>query len=474
MITIDGLITGIDTETIIAGLLDIQQTQIDRLQIRRQGLEARKTAYESLEVQLVSFQVTANQLARTTGDVFNARNVVVSDESSLFAVANTKATVGTYQIHIDALARAHQVVSAGFAAPDAEITQGTLDIQAGAEGPVTITIDETNNTVQGLVDAINGADVGLSATIVNDGSSGGTPYRVLLTSNETGVENAMTISNYLVASHGNATQPTFDLATPVQAAADASVRLGAGPGALVVQHATNEIDSLIQGVTLNLLSADANKELIVRVEANPAPATTAINDLVDSYNSIMDFVDELVRFNPETDEAGLLIGDRTVTDIQNELRAAMLDVVPNSRGSANRISSLGITVNNRGRLTINDTRLQEVLAGRVAGIDSTDIKNMFANVDNDVPAGIASRISRLVDGYLDFEVGDISAVKVQLSDQLNSLDDSIDRQQLLFDTQQQDLISQFTALESAISELQTTSSFLSSQLANVGKIGRST
>ncbi|MDB4743916.1 flagellar filament capping protein FliD, partial [Planctomicrobium sp.] len=188
--------------------------------------------------------------------------------------------------------------------------------------------------------------------VINDGSSGGTPFRILLTASKTGATNEIVITNNLAANNGTAVQPTFDFGNPVQAASNAQVRLGSGPGALTVQNETNQVDNLIQGVTLNLLNADVNEEIEVRVATNTEPAATAINDLVDTYNAIMDFVDELVRYNPETDQAGLLIGDRTVTDIQNEVRSAVLDVVPGVNGSANRLSSLGISLNNKARLTV--------------------------------------------------------------------------------------------------------------------------
>ncbi|QDT33319.1 flagellar filament capping protein FliD [Thalassoglobus polymorphus] len=476
MITIDGLITGIDTETIIDGLLEIQKNQIDRLQLRRQGIEAKQTAYESVEVQLVSLKSIADRLSRPQANVFQSRNVEVSEENAVFAIANTNASTGTYQIHIDSLARAHQVASTGFSETHSEITQGTLDIQVGDGDLKTITVDSSNNSLQSFVDAINNVKAGVTATLVNDGSASGTPHRILLTANKTGEANQITITNNLAASTGSATQPDFDFDNPVQSADDAQVRLGTGPGALTVQSASNEVKSLIQGVTLNLLAADSDQEVQIRVNPNTEPATTAINDLVDSYNAIMDFVDDLVRFNPETDQAGLLIGDRTVTDIQNEIRSAILDVVPEVGTSANRLSVLGISINNRSRLTINATRLEEVLAGRVDGITESDLQNLFAynhlSTNPSAPTGIGTRLSQLIDGFTNIESGELGSVKESLLDQLTSLDNSIDRQQRIFDNQQQDLIAQFVALESSISELQTTSSFLSSQLSNLGKIGK--
>ncbi len=436
MIAIDGLITGIDTETIIEGLLDIQKTQIDRLGIRRRDIEAKQAAYDSLEVQLASFNTIADQLSRPQSNVFGARGVTVSDESALFAVAKTDASIGTYQIHVDALARAHQVASAGFSDADAEITLGTLDIQVGDGDLKTVTIDAENSTIQGLANSINSADAGVSATLVNDGSTGGRPYRLLLTAEKTGADNEIVITNNLAASGGTAVQPTFDFGNPVQAATDSQVRLGSGPGALTVQNETNEINDLIQGVTLDLLAADVNQEIQIRVGQNTEPATTAVNDLVDTYNSIVTFIDDLVRFNPDTDQAGLLIGDRAITDIQNDIRSAVLDVVPGLDGDSNRLSVLGISINNQGKLTVNATRLEEVLSGRVEEITQSDLKELFAqnhtNADLNAPAGIGTRLGRIIDRLIDVENGGLTSALVGLNVQFISIVASIDRKKALF------------------------------------------
>ncbi|MCA8996274.1 MAG: flagellar filament capping protein FliD [Planctomycetaceae bacterium] len=374
MLTIDGLISGIDTEAIIDGLLNIQQTQIDRLGIRRQELQARKAAYDSLDVQLATFQSIADRLARSHNSVFFDRSVAVSEESALLVSAENEAALGTYQITVDELARAHQVASQGFADTDATITEGTLTLQVGAGDAVTITIDSTNNTLQGLADAINDADAGLSATTVSDG----TASRLLLTANETGLANEIQITNNLGATAGLATQPTFDLGNPVQAAADAEIRLGSGPGAITVAHATNTITDVIEGVTLDLLAADAGKPIQVKVTNSTESASATIHDFVDSFNGIMNYSDELVRYNPETDQAGLLNGDRAITDIQNDLRAAVLDVVPDLSPTANRLSVLGISLNDQGRLAINEGRLQDALSGRIDGISANDLRSLFS------------------------------------------------------------------------------------------------
>src|SRR5690606_18760997 len=127
------------------------------------------------------------------------------------ATATSKASVGVYQLTVNTLATAHQIVGQGYAEPDSEVTQGTLQFQVGSGTITTINVDGTNNTLQGIADAINAADTDLSATIVRDASGGATPYRLLLASRKTGSANAINVTNSLADSSGGATKLVFDL-----------------------------------------------------------------------------------------------------------------------------------------------------------------------------------------------------------------------------------------------------------------------
>ncbi|MFG0333795.1 MAG: flagellar filament capping protein FliD [Maioricimonas sp. JB049] len=378
MPTIDGLITGIDTESIIQGLLQIQQNQIDLLQSRKTKVLTEQTAFRGLEAQLVSLRSQAGRLNNLQGNVFQQRSVSVSDEGAVIATANRKAAVGTYQIRINQLAAAHQVASQGFSDDNAAVTEGTFSLRVGDRPESTITVDSSNNTLQGFVDAINSADAGVTASIVRDGSGSSTPYRILLSSRHTGADNVISVTSNLAASSGNATQPAFDFATPVQAAANASVSLGEGAGAITVESDTNEVEGLLSGVKLNLLSADASKPVVIDIRRDSEAAVTALQDFVDTYNALMDFVDEQVRYNPESDVGGVLLGNRSVIDIQNTIRSTVLDVVPGVSSKMNRLTALGVSVTDTGRLELNATKLRDVLSGRVEGVSPDDVTNLFA------------------------------------------------------------------------------------------------
>ena len=375
--TINGLNSGLDTEKIVAGLLDIQQIQIDRLSLRKQEAQQKEGAFQLLEAQLVQFRSAASRLGRVQNNVFESRSVSVSDESALVASASSRATPGIYQISVESLAQAHQVASQGFAEADSQISQGTFTIRQGSSPAVDITIDSSNDTLQGLADSINLAEIGISASLIQDGSGSGATTRLLLSSSKTGEDNAIVVTNNLAASSGGAIQPTFDFGNPVQVATNAEIRLGSGPGALVVETAENRVQDVISGVTLDLLEADPSKPITIRVSQDTDTAVGAVRDFVDAYNSLISFVDAQTQFVPEGD-SGLLIGDRSLLQIEAEVQNALQTIVPGVNTNANRLSTIGVTIGDTGKLSLNTSRLTQALQGEVDGVLPSDIRRLFA------------------------------------------------------------------------------------------------
>ncbi|HVJ86117.1 MAG TPA: flagellar filament capping protein FliD [Caulifigura sp.] len=378
MPTISGLATGIDTDSIVQELLKIRKTRIDVLTAQKKEVSNQQAAFKLIEADIISLRSQAGSLSRSLNNAFDARKVSSSNEDAVEATATSRAAAGVYQIKVNSLAQAHQVASQGFSSADSEITQGVFTLQAGSSSSATITIDNTNNTLQGLADAITGAGIGVSASIVEDSSNPSARFKLLLTSSKTGVANQITVTNSLGDSAGGATKPTLDFANPVQAAADAVVQLGTGPGAVTSSSATNTVGNLINGVTLNLKQADPAKVYSVTVTRDSGAATKAVQDFVDSYNSLMDEFATQFKYSSENNEAGLLLGNSTAQSLQQSVRESVLGSVAGVNSKANRLSAIGVTVGNDGKLAFDSSKLDKIFAGETAGVSANDVKRLFA------------------------------------------------------------------------------------------------
>ncbi len=381
-----GLVSGIDPQKIIDGLTSIQTQRIARFTTQQAQLQQKVDTLGSLQTKLVDVQLNANKLARSAGGAFDGRKATSSDDTSLTATAGSAAVPGVYNITVNSLARADQRASAGFADPNTRLQTGTLTIQTGTDEAKTITLDDRNNTLQGLADAINNAGSGVRAAVINDGSA--TPYRLLLTSQKTGVANAINITNNLTGGTGATIDPT---ATTIQAASDAEVAIGSGPGAITVSNSTNQISSLIPGVSFNLNQADPTKAITLSVTNDTSAATTAVKDFVDSFNSVIDFISERDQYDSEKKTTGILQGNRDVVNLQNDLSNALSSAIPGLSKNANRLSNVGIAFDASGKLTLDETQLNRALSG-TEGITQDDLKKLFGLTGSSDSTGVQFQI----------------------------------------------------------------------------------
>jgi flagellar hook-associated protein 2 len=490
-LTVGGLATGLNTDQIIQGLLAPQQAQVTLLQQNQQKVTGQETAFKTIESQLLTLQGSVGKLAASFNGAFDARTVTSSTPTAVTAAASSNVTPGVYTLQVNSLARAEQIASQGFDSASSTITQGTLQLRVGTGPTTTVTIDSTNNTLQGLVNAINNANGGVTASLVNDGSGpGNQPYRLLLTANQSGAANTITVTSNLGASGGGAIQPDFtsnfvgptDLgtsytgtATPtantgaggytgaanntytftvvnsgtvgtdnnlqvsytdstgantgtitlnssdagvaknvaqgiqvqfaagtlvagqtftvkaytpvVQQAANAAVTLGSGSGALTVQSPTNQMNNLINGVTLQL-QATTTQPVTLTVANDTSSAQKAIQDFVQAYNGVADAIKTQSSYDAQTGIAGPLLGNGDLLQVQNQLSEALGGAINGANPLMNNLSNLGITFNDQGDLQVDQTKLTNALSGQVSGVSFNDIRNLFALAGNSDNAGV--------------------------------------------------------------------------------------
>ncbi len=178
-ITFGGLATGMDTNAIVDQLMALERQPINRLNTDKAWFEARQAAYGAFDGKLQHFLSSIENL----GSSENLRKMAVSTSTDEFisATVDSDALPGaSYQVEVVSLAQVQKNVSQGYADKGAEsFGFGELTLAVGENEAVTITIDETNNSLEGVMQAINAADTGVNASIINDGTD--SPYRLVLT-----------------------------------------------------------------------------------------------------------------------------------------------------------------------------------------------------------------------------------------------------------------------------------------------------
>ncbi len=345
--SIGGLISGIDTNSILDQLSQAAEAPIRRLEARKAELQDKLVAWSQLEASLLSFRTTASQLAEPS--TFDAKTAAASRSDLVSVSASSSAVAGTYTFTVQQLAQTHQMISAGAAdTSETEFSEGTVSISVGGEDPLVI---ETQGlTLTELRDAINSAGAGVTAAIINDGGES-SPYHLILSSETSGLAGEMTVTTT-----GGA--PAF---SELQAAQDAELVLGSGAGAVTIQSGSNTVTEAIPGLTIELLKADSGAPVSVTVARDTAGIQSRVEDFVEAYNDLVSFFTEQFDYNPDTNVSGTLFADYRLQSLQEELAAAITSEVVGVGAGPRALSDVGVRTLSTGELSVDSAALSAAL-----------------------------------------------------------------------------------------------------------------
>src|SRR5690554_2841715 len=389
-----GLGSGVLSSDLIDKIITAERSSVDlRLDRREELAEAKITAYGEIKSKMAQIQSAAITLSSPT--LTGATKVTSSDESILTATGSAAADPGNYNVEVLNVAKSHSLATGTYGGYDEVVGSGKLVFSFGkltydGSGNVTgqdpnikapsktLEIDSSNNTLAGIRDAINNAEMGVNATIVNDG----TGYRLQIVSAETGEENAMTIS----AQDANGNPTTGALSslaynenqnglTQTSKAENAELRVNG----LGITRASNQIDEVIKGVTLNLNSANAGQNIRINVSADAELLTETIQGFVDAYNELKEFVDDLSKFDTKNQVGGLLMGDSAVRGMMEQLRSMISQPIVGLNGKFRALTELGINTNkdNKYLLDFNVSKLEKAL-----NESRSDVVNLLSKTGN--------------------------------------------------------------------------------------------
>jgi flagellar hook-associated protein 2 len=376
---------------------------------------------------------------------FNRHVITSSDETVAKATADSTALLGSYVVNVSTLAKATVLQSTGYTGTTDTIGQGALTINVGSASK-DITIDATNNTLAGVKDAINDAGAGVTASIVNTGTSSAPSYKLILQGKNTGSENAVTVS-FAVSDGGS--NPFAGGGDVVQAAGDASFTVNG----LSLTRSSNSVSDAIPGVTLSLLK-EGGASSTVTVNKDTSSVKDNIKKLVDSYNGVAKLVADQFALNGATGRQGALAGDSTVRAAISRLRAA-LNSPSGLDGGIRSLSDIGISFQRDGSLKLDEAKLSGALSNNPEAV-----QKLFLKSEN----GIGKRIPDAVDSLIDSVSGAITARQNGITKTLAALEKKIAREEERIAAYEARLTAQFTSLEKLVSQLNQQGDFLSQKL----------
>lgn len=461
---------GIDVQSLVTQLMSIERQPIDKLNTKITSYETKISSFGTLSGLVSSFQTAVKGLdSKLQAYSTSASDVTVVTTSS----ASSTAVPGTYALEVSALAQSQNLVATGKTSSATAISDGTAttvtfdfgtisggSLTAGTytgatftsngNGTTNVTIDSTNNTLEGIRDAINAANFGVTATIVNDGSA--TPYRLALTSTNSGASNSIKIT----ASGGDGTINSllgYDPAgvqnlNQTIAAQNASLTVNG----IAISKTSNTVSDAIQGVTFTLGKVTTSP-VNLTVAHDTSAISTAASGVVEAYNALYNQLKTRSAYGTATSQAPALEGDGTVRIMLSQLRNILNTAA--TGGTLAYLTEVGISSQANGVLTFDSSKLNSAVAANFA-----DVTNLFSST-----SGFATRLDNWSTSVLSAG-GLIDSRTSSLNTSIQRYNDQIDRLEVRMSALQSLYTTQYSNLNMMLSNMNATSSYLSQQFAN--------
>lgn len=444
-ITSLGIGSGLDLNGLLEQLQTAERAKLEPIQDQIRSEEAQISAYGQLQSALSQFKSSAEALNDTSSFESLTTNV---EGGAVGAVSSNEAQSGRYDVEVERLATASSLVTERLEIADESIVTGdqllSFALADGAIDPIAIA---DGSSLEDVRDAINEQSDGrLNASIINDGEG----YRLSINATDTGADASIQSTNF--SNILDASVPTSDIQV-VQAGQDAAFSVNG----IDIVSPTNQVEGAIQGVTLSL--SEAGTTSIVSIGQDNEAINEQIAAFVNDFNALKETITRLTAYDPETGEAGGLNADATTRAVERELRQTISNVIGGD--GFNVLSDIGISLQVDGQLSIDESRLDSIIANQ-----PDQLANFFSgNSEGGGMAGqMISALENLIGsgGRLENAVSSSESRVAALGERFATTESRIDQTIERYRTQ-------FSAMDSMVAQMNQTSAYLSQQFAVLGQ-----
>lgn len=439
---VSGIVSGIDTESMIEGLVAAASSPLAVLEGNLDDLEALQEAYAGIQNRIEAFQDALE--AMDTMDELRVLSGTSADDSAVAVSLEGDAVMGNYAVQVTALASNEMEVSDGYADKDTDgaFATGTMSITyAGVQ--TDITIDADDSSLENVADAINEQVDGVTAYIMDTGDATN-PYRLVIVGDDTGADNSIEIDVSGLDS-GTGQVPTF---TETESAQDASVVING----VTVTDDDNVIDNAIQGVSFTVKETTTSA-VNVAVARDDEAMVAKVQAFVDAYNAIIDYIDQNRVFDPDEDISGALVGESLVGTIERELTSTLTSSYA-EWNSLGMLANLGVTSSQSGNLEFDTETFKELLDTDLEGV--IDFFTLDVAADEDAGTG-PSFLAAMKDSFvtlLDSESGLLPSRADSLQESIDTTNERISDFEDYLAEYEERLRTQFTNMELTLARLQ--------------------
>jgi flagellar hook-associated protein 2 len=486
--SIDGLVSGLSTSSMISSLMQVEAAPQTRLKSKVTAAQAVVTSYQSVNTKVSGMKTAADALSQLS--TWRAVKPTSSSTSvTATATGGTDAVAGAVKFSVKALATAQSATMRVDTSTEQDpafpndptktrgvqlnvpdklfLTIGKVENGAVTGTPVEIDVSK-DKSAKGIQAAINNAGLGVKATLVTVGNNQGV---LQLNGTKTGATNAFSVSGL-----ENAAADVNGL-VPLTTAADAVVEVGGGdatPGGYTLTSGTNTFTGLMPGVSLTVSKLE--DDITVTSVADVSGIAAKIQAFVDATNGALAEVSKQTAYDPETKKGSPLTGDYSVRQMSQAIlsgisqglsyrksgapaapdpkTASPADITADQDANVVKFGSLnklGISLDSSGQLKFDAAKFTASYNADPTGIKDAGIA--FA----DKFEALATTQSNNITGAITGRKNVIDSLNLQIDDWDTRL---VARREALQ--------KQYSGLETALSKLKSQSTWLSGQIASLG------
>jgi len=426
--------SGIDVASAVAQEISAESQPMQIWKQQQSNLSNQTSDIKAIEGAITTLQDALSALKNPVGAL--ATMATSSSNSTVTTASAAAGTVaGNHTVVVSNLASTDTWYSTAVASGTTALAAGSFNIQVGTASPITVTTGNGVNTLNDVVNYINGQKAGVTASVVNDANGA----RLALVATNSGAAGNFTVSN---GSGLTFTQPTTGQ--------DASLTIDGIP----IDSASNTVSGAVSGLTFNLTGTGQST---VSVAADASSASSAINAFVSAYNQVIADVNS--EYQVSNNQQGPLAGDPALARLQSLL----LGVGSYSAGNtaAGTLGQLGISMNNDGTLTVDSSALSNALQS-----NSAAVQNFFQGASsNGFAATLDTQLNSLVDSVSGAFTIDLQSIKSENTNLQNEIDDF----QAYLDTRTTYLTNEYNQADIALQELPNELDQLNAMLGNNNK-----
>ena len=432
MASIDGIATGFNTTQIVASLMAAERVPQNQLRSQKNALDRQQSAFNDLKSLYDKASDRLDDI--NSSDAWRRRSVTASD-TSVAASVTGDAAIGQFTFTVDQTAAAHAVYTAdAVAADDIVADNGTYAGMTATEAVAAINNDDSLNTTAALVQTAPGE------------------YRIQLSAKDTGA-----------ASNVGVDAADFDRLssgfTTLTTGRDAQISV-TGDNPLVITSTTNTFSDVMPGLDITV-TAESTDPVSVSVTEDADGLADDMAAFFDDLIKALGRVDSLTATGPNA--SSLLSGSSVMRRSENSLRDAVFSEVDGS--SLATASFAGVDLSRDGTISFDKQAFIDAYND-----DPEAVKNLFVSSDSDAVT-VFSRLDSELEAATNFTDGYLTTSEDAVEQRIRDVDDQIAAWDVRLDKREDNYRRTFTSLETALSQLQQQSSWLSSQIASLPTYG---